>query len=128
MRRTCDSVSAMGNVDIISTDQIDLHLIIVHGDVEFIVKFQSQTPYDSPEPQTVVGIHRLCLSRDIKDVLTLVQGTHILTYGDTHFSYYLFIYIAFASPLLQARALLPLCVTKKTAYSSKASSLCSPIS
>lgn len=90
----------MENVDLISTvHQVDLYLIIVHGDVEFVVKFQSQTPYDSPEPQTVVGIHWLCLSRDIKDVLTLVQGTHILTYGDTHFSYYLFMYIAFASPL-----------------------------
>lgn len=63
----------------------------MHGDIELIIKFESQTPDDSPEPQTVVGVHWLCLCSDVQDVLALVQGTHILTYTETHFSYYLFV-------------------------------------
>lgn len=60
-----------------------LYLVIVHGDVELIVKLESQTPYNSSEPQTVVGIHWLCLRGNIQDVLALVQGPNILTYTET---------------------------------------------
>lgn len=66
-----------------SKNPVDLYLIIVHGDIQFIVKFESQAPYDSPEPQAVVGVHRLCLCSDVQDVLALVQRTHILTYTET---------------------------------------------
>lgn len=60
------------------------YLVIVHGDIEFIVQLESQAPHDSSEPQTIVGVHRLCLCCDIQDVLSLVQWTHILTCTNTH--------------------------------------------
>lgn len=57
-----------------------LYLIVVHGDIKFIVEFESQAPYDPPEPQTVVAVHWLRLGRNVQDVFALVQGTHVLTY------------------------------------------------
>lgn len=66
-----------------SSHPVDFYLVIVHGDIKFIIKFKSQTPYDSSEPQTVVGVHWLCLCSYVQDILPLVQGTHILTYTDT---------------------------------------------
>lgn len=59
---------------------VSLYLIIVHGDIKFVVKSESQAPYDSSKPQTVVGVHRLCLRRNVQDVFALIQGTDILTY------------------------------------------------
>lgn len=56
-----------------------LYLIVVHGDVKFIVQFQSQAPDDPPEPQAVVAVHWLRLRRNVQDVFALVQGTHVLT-------------------------------------------------
>lgn len=69
---------------------LNLYLIVVHGDIEFIVKFKSHAPYDSPEPQTVVGVHWLCLCGNVQDVLALVQGTHILTYTNRDFSHFIY--------------------------------------
>lgn len=69
---------------------LNLYLIIVHGDIEFIVKFKSHAPYDSPEPQTVVGVHWLCLCGNVQDVLALVQGTHILTYTNRDFGHFIY--------------------------------------
>lgn len=71
------------------------YLVIVHADIEFIVQFESQTPHDSSEPQTVVGVHRLCFCCDVEDVLSLVQWTHILTYTNmllSHFTVYMLLY------------------------------------
>lgn len=64
------------------------YLVVVHGDVQLVVQFESQTPDDPPEPQAVVGIHRLRLGSNVQDVFTLVQRTHILTFRiETHCSY-----------------------------------------
>lgn len=51
---------------------VSVYLIIVHGDIKFVVKFESQAPYDSSKPQTVVGVHRLRFRRNVQDVFTLV--------------------------------------------------------
>lgn len=56
-----------------------LYLIVVHGDIKFIVEFKSQAPYDPSEPQTVVAVHWLRLRSNVQDVFALVQGTHVLT-------------------------------------------------
>ena len=68
-----------------------LYLVVVHGNIELIVKFKSQTPDHSSEPKAVVGVHWLCLRSNVQDVLPLVQGSHILTYTGERFSYRLFI-------------------------------------
>lgn len=56
-----------------------LYLIVVHGDIKFVVQFESQAPYDPSEPQAVVAVHWLRLRRNVQDVFALVQGTHVLT-------------------------------------------------
>lgn len=68
---------------------VSLYLIIVHGDIKFVIKFESQAPYDSSKPQTVVGVHRLCLRCNVQDVFALIQGTDILTYTTDTITAYL---------------------------------------
>ena len=62
---------------------MECNLVVVHGDVELVVQLESHAPDDPPEPQAVVGVHRLGLGGDVQDVLTLVERTYVLTCGWT---------------------------------------------
>lgn len=57
------------------------YLIVMNCNAEFVVKLQSLSPNDSPEPEAVVAVNLLRLRRNVQDVLPLVQRTHILTCG-----------------------------------------------
>ena len=46
---------------------MECNLVVVHGDVELVVQLESHAPDDPPEPQAVVGVHRLGLGGDVQD-------------------------------------------------------------
>lgn len=55
------------------------YLIIVHGHVELVVKFERLSPDDAPEPEAVVGVGQLGSGGHVQDVLVFVERTHVLT-------------------------------------------------
>lgn len=61
-----------------------LYLVIVHGNTELIVKLERLSPDDPSDPEAVVGVDYLRLCGHVQDVLVFVEGTHILTWTQTH--------------------------------------------